>query len=66
MTDPLDTIIIQALKACALRDADETRLIRDEIKNNGTWWAAEHIRDLRAQNKRLRAAERAGRANAHG
>ena len=47
MSDPLGRLIIQALDNVIERELAEEALVRDEIKQRGTYWAAREIYKLR-------------------
>jgi hypothetical protein len=49
-----DHLIVEALKNVLDCEADERALVRDEIKQRGTYWAGEEIWKLRRQVRSLR------------
>lgn len=47
-------LIIEAFNNVIRREMDEEALVRDEIKQRGTWWAGSEIWKLRRQVQSLR------------
>jgi hypothetical protein len=54
MNHPLDGLIIQAFKNVVDREIAEENVVRDEIKQKGTYWAGSEIWKLRRQVQSLR------------
>ncbi len=57
-SDPIDIAIRTALAVVAAKDAAMHAAVLEDIRRNGTWWAASEIKRLREDLQRARRALR--------